>query len=76
MSSPPRAEGYDCTPAQQREDTTTFMLAKVSYDLTSACRARPDCALARSRRHYQLRPLARSPAGRLAVERRRHRRDG
>ena len=28
MSSPPRAEGYD-TPAQQREDSTTFMVAKV-----------------------------------------------
>ena len=35
MSSPARAEGDD-TPAQQRnlrKDLTTFMVAKVSYDL-------------------------------------------
>ena len=30
MSSPACAEGYD-TPAQQREDSTTFMVAKVSW---------------------------------------------
>ena len=29
MSSPACADGYD-TPAQQREDSTTFMVAKVS----------------------------------------------
>ena len=41
MSSPACADGYD-TPAQQREDSTTFMVAKVSSDLTmldvSGCR--------------------------------------
>ena len=30
MSSPACADGYD-TPAQQREDSTTFMVAKVSW---------------------------------------------
>ena len=33
MSSPACAEGYDA-PAQQREDSTNFMVAKVSSDLT------------------------------------------
>ena len=39
MSSPACADGYD-TPAQQREDSTTFMVAKVSW--TGAGRPGPD----------------------------------
>ena len=35
MSSPACADGYD-TPAQQREDSTTFMVAKPTGDLGSA----------------------------------------
>ena len=49
MSSPARVEGYD-TPAQQREDSTTFMVAKVSSPneklvLSSSCSLEEICNL-------------------------------
>ena len=37
MSSPACADGYD-TPAQQREDSTTFMLSKGRSDVTTETR--------------------------------------